>query len=44
MWRGRGRTVAVAIDLGHPAASTFGRAEVISPAAQVDARVTPVAG
>jgi hypothetical protein len=34
VWRGRGRKVAVAIDLGHPAASTFGRAEVISPAAQ----------
>src|SRR3984957_18864359 len=30
----RGRKVAVAIDLGHPAVSTFGRAEVISPAAQ----------
>jgi hypothetical protein len=29
--RGRGREVHVAIDLGHRVASTFGRAEVISP-------------
>jgi hypothetical protein len=34
VWRGRGRKVAVAIDLGHPAANAFGRAEVISPTAQ----------
>jgi hypothetical protein len=45
MWRGRGRKVAVAIDLGYPAASTFGRAEVISPAAQKSTLGwTPVAG
>jgi hypothetical protein len=45
VWRGRGRKVAVAIDLGHPAASTFGRAEVLSPAAQKSTLAwTPVAG
>jgi hypothetical protein len=32
--RGRGREVHVAIDLGHRVASTFGRAEVISPEAE----------
>ena len=32
LWRGR--EVAVAIDLGHRVASAFGRAEVISPAAE----------
>jgi len=41
----RGRKVAVAIDLGHPAANTFGRPEVISPAAQKSTLGwTPVAG
>jgi hypothetical protein len=45
VWRGRGRKVAVAIDLGHPAANTFGRPEVISPAAQKSTLGwTPVAG
>jgi hypothetical protein len=41
----RGRKVAVAIDLGHPAANTFGRPEVMSPAAQKSTLGwTPVAG